>query len=159
MSLNAPGQSAGDFTTLRNLTLNGNVGAVSVPAGTYGNFTANGGSSFVLGDPSATTPAVYNLQNLTINGSAKLVIAGPVVLTLANGVSFNGSGGSSAHPEWLTLRVASGGVTLNGNVSVHGSVIAPNGTVTINGGSTVNGSVTADRLTINGSGVLNEVAP
>jgi hypothetical protein len=38
-------------------------------------------------------------------------------------------------------------------------VIAPNGTVTINGNSTLNGGVVADRLTINGNGLLNAVDP
>jgi hypothetical protein len=35
VSLNSAGQSAGNFATIRNLTLNGNVGQVAVPAGTY----------------------------------------------------------------------------------------------------------------------------
>src|SRR5205823_1057545 len=37
--LDSAGQNPGDFATLRNLTLNGGVGAVSVPPGTYGAFT------------------------------------------------------------------------------------------------------------------------
>ncbi|HVX57017.1 MAG TPA: hypothetical protein VHA37_04755, partial [Candidatus Saccharimonadales bacterium] len=44
VALNNAGQSAGDFATLKNLTLNGNVGQVTVPAGVYGDFTANGSS-------------------------------------------------------------------------------------------------------------------
>ncbi|MBI4748019.1 MAG: hypothetical protein HY774_05990, partial [Acidobacteria bacterium] len=42
VSLNNPNDQIGDFATLRNLTLNGNAGTRSVPAGTYGNFTVNG---------------------------------------------------------------------------------------------------------------------
>lgn len=65
--------------------------------------------------------------------------------------------GSVAHPEWLTLNVAQGGVTLNGNATFHGSIVAPNGTVTINGNSLLNGTVVSDRLSV--SGDLNHHAP
>ncbi|HVT73916.1 MAG TPA: ExeM/NucH family extracellular endonuclease [Lacunisphaera sp.] len=156
VSLNKASDSPGDFATLRNLTLNGNVGQVEVPPGTYGDFTANGNSSFVLGVAGSSNPAVYNLQNLALNGNSRLVIAGPVALTLANGASLNGNVGSPDHPEWLSLEVASGGITLNGGTSLAGFVVAPNGTVTINGNSRLTGNVTADRLTINGNGVLAE---
>ena len=84
---------------------------------------------------------------------------GPVVLLVNTGPSINGSIGSEPNPVWLTLKVFSGGVTLNGNIALHGFVIAPNGTVTINGNSTLNGGVVADRLTINGNGLLNGVDP
>lgn len=156
VALNSAGQSPGDFATLRNLTLNGNVGDVAIPAGTYGSFIVNGNSSLVLGVAVATTPSVYNLQGLTLNGNGRLKILGPVVVNLAGGVTFNGNLGATGHSDWLTLNVASGGVMLNGNGIAHAVVVAPNGTVTINGNSTLNGTVTADRLTINGNGLLNE---
>ncbi len=154
--INNASQSAGNFATLRDLTLNGNVGQVAVPPGTYRNFTANGGSGFTLGVVGGTVPAVYNLQNLTVNGNAQIQIVGPVIITLQNGVMLNGNVGTSLHPEWLTLQSAAGGVTLNGNVALYGTVVAPNGTVIINGNSSVQGSLAADRLTINGNGVLEE---
>ncbi len=157
VTLNSSGQSPGDFTTVNNLTLNGNVGAVAVPAGTYGNFTANGGSSFVLGTAGASQPSAYNLQGLTINGNAQLQVVGPVVVTLPSGVTFNGSAGDPAHPEWLLLQTANGGVTINGRVSVNGSVIAPHGQVTVNG--TLNGSSASDTLVINGQGVVSPPSP
>ncbi len=49
VSLNNSSQSPGDFSTLRNLTLNSNVGPVVVPPGTYGNFISNGNSRLILG--------------------------------------------------------------------------------------------------------------
>ena len=52
--LNGPGGSIGSFATLRNLTLNGGAGTVSVPAGTYGTFTVNGSGRLVLGEAGAT---------------------------------------------------------------------------------------------------------
>jgi hypothetical protein len=153
VALNAPGQSAGDFSTVRNLTLNGGVGAVAVPPGAYGNLTANGGSSLVLGVAGATEPAVYDVQRLTLNGGARLEIVGPVVLTLAHGTTLNGNAGADGHPEWLTLRVASGGVTLNGGATLIGQVVAPTGAVIINGDSRLVGGVACDRLTLNGGSV------
>ena len=156
VSINATGQDAGDFATIRNLTLNGNAGQRAVPAGTYGTLTANGSSGFVLGIAGATEPAVYNLQGLTLNGNSRLEIVGPVALNLAGGISINGTVTTSGHPEWLELNVASGSVTLNGNVTVEGFVTAPSGTVTINGNSTLTGGVISDRLTINGSGLLQD---
>jgi|GEM_PF-852855 len=156
VSLNNVGQSPGDFATLRNLTLNGNAGTVTMPAGTYGRLTANGSSRFVFGVAGATTPAVYNLQGLTLNGSSKLVVLGPVVINLANGAALNGDVGEPAHPEWLELNIASGGLTLNGNVVFDGYVTAPAGTVTINGNTALSGGVVADKLVINGNGALVE---
>ncbi|MEJ1971089.1 MAG: ExeM/NucH family extracellular endonuclease [Lacunisphaera sp.] len=154
VSINAAGQSPGDFATIRNLTLNSNAGQLVLPAGTYGALTANGTSSFVLGVAGATTPAVYNLQSLTINGTSRLVIVGPVTINLASGVALNGTVGTTDHPEWLQFNIASGGLTLNGTITFAGDVNAPSGTITINGASVLTGRIIADRLTVNGSGVL-----
>lgn len=154
VSINSAGQSPGDFATLRNLTLNGNAGGLAVPPGTYGTFTANGSSRFLFGVAGGSEPQVYNLQGLTLNGSSRLVIVGPVILNLANGTTLNGSAGDLAHPEWLELNIAAGGLTLNGSVAFAGYVTAPEGTVTVNGNSTLTGGVIADRLTINGNGSL-----
>ena len=159
VSLNNASDTPGSFATLKNLTLNGNVGAITVPPGTYGDFTANGVNRFTLGTAGATTPAVYHFQRLTLNGSARLDVVGPVVITLANAVSANGSLGAAAHPEWLELRLASGGLTLNGNVTAHAYVVAPTGQVTINGSAQLIGGLVADRLTVNGNGLLRLLAP
>jgi len=158
VSINSAGQSPGDFATIRNLTLNSGAGQVTLPAGTYGALTANGSSSFVLGTAGATVPAVYNLQGLTLNGTSRLVIAGPVIINLASGTGLNGSVGATGHPEWVELNIASGGLTLNSNINFTGFVTAPSGTVTINGGSTLTGRIVADRLTINSTGLLVDPA-
>lgn len=154
VSLNNANRSIGDFATLRNLTLNGNVGTVAVPPGAYGHFTVNGNGSLAFGVPGATEAAVYDLQGLTLNGNAQLKIVGPVIVRLGNGLSLNGTVGSSEHPEWLALEFAQGGLTLNGNARVFGQVTAPQGAVIING--ELYGRVSADRLTINGGGLLED---
>jgi O-glycosyl hydrolase len=155
VSLNSAGQDAGDFATLRNLTVNSNVGLIAVPPGTYGNFTANGGSGFVLGIAGATQPSVYNLQNLSLNSSSQIQIAGPVILTLNNGFSINSNVTFSSHPvAWFTVLLASGGLTLNGADTLTANVVAPAGTVTLNGNATLRGTVKADRLIVNGNALL-----
>lgn len=154
VTINSAGQSIGDPATLRNLALNGNVGQIAVPPGTYGSFTANGGSGFTLGVAGATAPTTYNLQNLNLNGNSQLGIVGPIILTVANGFSANGLVGATNESSWLQLQIASGGFTLNSGSTVHGSVVAPSGTVMVNGNSLLLGSVQSDRLTVNGGGII-----
>ncbi|HJQ24187.1 MAG TPA: PKD domain-containing protein, partial [Blastocatellia bacterium] len=158
VTINTAGQSPGDFATLRDLTLNSNVGVVAVPPGSYRNFTANSGSGFVFGVAGSSTPSVYNLRSLTLNGTTQLQIAGPVVLTLALGTTLNGTIGTPSSALWLTLKVASGSVTLNSGSLLYGTVIAPSSTVTINGNSTQTGSLQCDRLTVNSGGLLRGAA-
>jgi sugar lactone lactonase YvrE len=158
VSLNNSSTDPGSYATLRNLTLNGSVGAVAVPAGAYGSFTANGNNSFVLGVAGSSTPAVYSFQSLTLNGTSQIAVVGPVVITLGTSLSLSGSIGNAAHPEWTTLAIASGGLTLNGSVSVYGFVVAPTGTITINGGTQLVGNIAAGGLTLNSSGILTLIA-
>lgn len=159
VTLNSPTDNPGSFDTLRDLTLNGNAGTVAIPAGTYGQLTANANTTLVFGHAGATQPDVYNLQGLTLNGGSRLRIAGPVVLLLANGITVNGAFGDAPHAQWLTVAIAHGGLTVNANGAVAGYVLAPSGTITINGGGTLTGEVITDRLTINGNGELSEPAP
>jgi hypothetical protein len=160
VALNTASQSAGDFATLRNLTLNASAGIRAVPAGAYGDFTANGNNGFVLGVAGATEASVYQLQHLALNGHAALRVVGPVVIRLAGGLTINGSEiGASDHPDWLVLQLAQGGVTLNRGSTLYGEVVAPAGTVTINGNATLNGRISADRLTLDGHALLNEAIP
>jgi Bacterial Ig domain len=158
VAINNSGQSPGDFTTIRNLTLNGNAGTLTVPAGTYGALIANGSSSFLLGIVGGQTPSVYNLQSLTLNGSGQVQVVGPVVINVKDGPVFNGNVGSPGHAAWLALNVAAGGLTLNGNAALHGYVAAPNGIVTVNGSSVLDGGLQASGFTVNGGGVLQLVA-
>ncbi|HEU0172735.1 MAG TPA: hypothetical protein VFV58_00605, partial [Blastocatellia bacterium] len=67
MTLNNSSDPVGDWATLRNLTLNSNVGQIAAPAGAYGDFTANGGSGFTLGVAGSVLPTVYYFQRLTLN--------------------------------------------------------------------------------------------
>ncbi|RXK55068.1 hypothetical protein ESB00_03980 [Oleiharenicola lentus] len=159
VSLNSPGQSPGDFSTLKNLTLNSNVGHIVVPPGTYGNFNANAGSGFTLGVVGDTAPALYHFQNLTLNSNSSFTVIGPVVVTVDGGFSTNADMGASGHSEWLQLRIAGGGLSVNGSRTVHAFLKAPDGTLTLNGGSRFVGAVSCDRLIVNSSAVLQLVPP
>jgi hypothetical protein len=154
VTISAPGQSAGDWNTLRDLTLNPNTGQYAVPPGAYRNFTASGGSGFTLGIAGASAPAVYSLQSLTLSGQSTLQVAGPVILTIGSGLTMNSPSGSADHPEWLQIRLSAGGLTLNGGSALHAHVLAPNGTVTLHGHATLTGGVQSDRLILNGNALL-----
>jgi hypothetical protein len=155
VQLNKSSDSAGNFSTIRDLTLNGNAGQVAVPPDTYRDLTANGDSGFILGVAGATQPAVYNLRGLKLNGGSQVKIVGPVILTVASDVTISGDFGNSAHPEWLSLKIYNGDLTLHGTVSFNGSVLAPAGEVTIDGNGTLTGGVTSDRLTLNGNALVD----
>ena len=158
--LNNAGQSVGDWSTVRSLTLNSNVGPVVVPAGAYGSFLANRGSSFVLGTAGATTPAVYSFQSLALNSGAQIQIAGPVIVILENSFTINGGVvGASDHPAWLTLDIHNGGLTLNSDANLFGYVSAPTGQITLNGNALLEGDIAADRLTLNSKAILQLPGP
>ena len=96
-------------------------------------------------------------QSLTLNSGAALQVAGPVILTIAGSATINGTAGVSGSPGLLRLDVASGGVTVNSNGTLNGSVIAPSGTVIVNG--TLNGGVIADRVIVHSNGILHAQEP
>lgn len=145
----------GSFATLRNLIVNGAMPAVPIPPGTYGEFTANGDNSFILGVEGATGITVYNFQRLTVNGRGRIEVRSPVILNIANSFIANGEVGSSANPGWLRLNVAQGGITLNGSSRLHGRAIAPQGEITLNGNSSWSGSLATRKLILNSGCVIN----
>jgi O-glycosyl hydrolase len=155
VTINQRGESAGDFATLRNLTLKSDVGLVSVPPGNYGSFSANDGSGYILGEVGSAEPSIYSLQNLTLNGGGRIEIIGPVILVLNRGLSLNSNVTFSNHAaEWLTMKFAAGGLSVNGDVLLPATVLAPNGTVNLNGNATLRGTVKADRLIVNSNAKL-----
>jgi hypothetical protein len=143
-----------NFATLRNLTINSNVGQVAVPAGTYGKFTVNSGSGLTLGVQGATERAVYNLQGLNLNSSTQVNVVGPVTINLPGNLVIAGSIGSPTSLAWLLINVANNDIPLNTNSAVYGYVTAPNSTLLLNTGAQVVGGAVVDRLTMNGGSRL-----
>src|SRR6185369_6998934 len=80
VSISHAGETIGDPTTLRNLSISGSAGTVVVPPGTYGQFSASGRNVLVSGVANSQSPTVYNLEELTLTGSSELRLAGPIVL-------------------------------------------------------------------------------
>jgi autotransporter-associated beta strand protein len=155
VTINNSSQSVGDWTTVRNLTINASALQFAVPAGAYGDFTANNGSRFTLGIADSTTPTVYYFQRFTLNGQASIQVVGPVLVVVANGFNVNGGDvGNSVYPAWLTLNIFSGGLTLNSGADVFGYVTLPAGTLTINGNCQLVGGAAANGLTVNSAGRL-----
>ena len=155
VTINNPNQSVGDWSTVRDLTVNNNGGVIGVPAGAYGSFGANGGSGFILGVPGAAVPAIYNFQSLALNNGAQIQIVGPVLLVLGGSLNVNGGTvGSAATPSFLALEIFTGGLTLNNGARIYGYAAVPSGTASINGNTQLVGGIAADHLTINNNGKL-----
>ena len=144
----------GTWATVRDLSISGQAGSVTMPAGTYGDISLSGGATLVLGVAGSTTPAVYNVQSLSLSGNATLRLAGPVVITSAKDVSLSGMVNATADPSWLTLRVARGDVSLSGGTTLSGLVVAPSGDVRLDGGASLTGGIAADELRMAGNAKL-----
>ena len=157
--VNNSSQYPTNFTTLKDLTMNSGAGVLTLPGGTYRNITLNSNSGIKLGVAGQTAPSTYNLNSLTVNSNSQVQIAGPVILNLATGLTLNSNAGVLNNPEWLKVNVSTGGVTLNSNSSLYGSVLAPIGIVTINANSNLIGNVACKTLTINSNGLLRNVLP
>ena len=145
----------GSWSAVHNLNLNSNVGAVTVPVGSYGTFTANSGCSLILGTTGATTPSTYSFDGLTLNSASNLVVNGPVVIQVKNGVTVN-SGcvfGNQQNPAWTSLNITNGGLTLNSNGTLYGFVQAPTSSTNING-TLVGSVVSSANLTVNSGGSI-----
>jgi hypothetical protein len=155
VTLRNPGDEVGDWTTIRNLTIQSGVGQVLVPAGAYGDFKASGGSGLTLGVTGTSEPSVYHFQNLTLNSGAQIQVIGRVIIIVGNGFSINsGTVGNPANPAWLTLNLYSGHLSINQGASVYGYVTAPAGVVTINGGGQLVGGVATNGLNLNSNSWL-----
>jgi hypothetical protein len=143
MPVPAPTSSNVDFIS------NGKNERVELPAGTYRNVTIHGKNTLVL------TGGTYSIQKLTINGDNDVEVAAPVVINVRDGVKTNGQFGTTGRPDLVTLNISNGGLTLDGKASFHGFVTAPNGEVRLNGQDLLEGGLIADRLTINGQGIVD----
>ena len=147
-----------DWAVVRDIRIVGDIGDVAVPPGTFGEINVAGASNLVLGATGSAQPSVYNLQRLALHANSVLKVLGPVVLTVAQGLTVTGTAGDPANPSSLVLRVADGGVALTGNAKLFAQVIAPNGTVTV-GNATLRGTVIADGLVLEGNGLVEQTHP
>lgn len=147
-------QTPGDFSTIRNLTLNSNYGLLAVPAGTYGQFTANAGSGFILGVDNQST--IYNFQSINLNSNSEIQIKGNVTINVQNTINFssNVKVGNPLIPVSLSLNISNGGLNLNSNTELYGAVKAPNGQVNLNSNSKLVGLLACDRVNLNSNSLI-----
>jgi hypothetical protein len=154
ISLNKNDQP-GDFSTIRNLTLNSSYGNnLAIPPGSYGNFTANSNTGFILGINHQATS--YSLQNLNLNSNSQILVQGTVTLNIQNGINLNSNVkmGNSSSPISLAVNIANGGINLNSNSQLYAIVRTPTGTVNINANSLLVGLLVCDRVNINSGGTI-----
>lgn len=154
VQLNQPGDSPGDFATLRSLTINAQGATVTLPPGKYDRITLNGASTVILDAGTVAAPALYEIQQIDLNGGSRIDATGPVELRLKNSLNANGYIGRAARPEWLEMSISAGSFTLNSQSAFHGTAIVPGGSLTVNGGSLLHGLAFTHRLTLNGGGVI-----
>jgi RHS repeat-associated protein len=155
VSLTKAGETISDAATLRHLSISGKAGAVAVPPGSYGKFTATSHTQLVFGVEGATVPSVYDLEDLSLSGGSELRLLGPVKLNVRGNVSLSGSTiGAANDPQRLLLSVAQGAVGVTGGGVLYGIIRIPQGSVSIGGNGRIRGTVTCDQLHIFGNGVL-----
>ncbi|MEO5916835.1 MAG: Ig-like domain-containing protein, partial [Luteolibacter sp.] len=154
VNLNQAADSPGNFATIRTLTVNAQGMTVNLPPGRYERITLNGASTLNFQAGTAAAPALYEIQQIDINGGSHLMVSGPVALRLKNSLNINGYVGNASHPEWLEMSVSGGSLTLNSQSAFHGKAVVSAGALTVNGNSLLHGLAFTDRLTLNGGGVI-----
>jgi len=126
-------------------------GATLTP-GNFGNVTVKGTVTLTGGTVAA--PAVYNMNSLNFNGSANLVITGPVIINLAGtGVStvLDMTGGTFTNntyvpSEFVINYGGTGNVVVTGGTAAYAIIDAPNAAVSFKGGADFFGQVLAKTI-------------
>lgn len=117
-----------ELTGSRNFTVTGAPGANVVLK--LGNFTLSGNSTFTLQGTASTTFIINVTEQFALSGNAKIVLSGGVQW---NNVLFNICGKDSA-------------VTVSGNSSLSGMLMAIRRTVQLSGGASLTGEVIGNRV-------------
>lgn len=141
--------------------------------GTYGNVSLSGGTTLTLqGGASINNPAIYNINSLSVQGNATIVITGPVVLNFAGNnignnpvVDFTGgsitnasaaNGKCPCYPDNLIINYGGNGtftngvanptIIMNGGSGVFASINAPNANLKFTGGGNFYGAAVAETI-------------
>jgi Putative Flp pilus-assembly TadE/G-like len=123
-----------DSSSSSGLTVNGNVTISAPNIGVVGNYSKNGNSSLTptpkTGVIAASDPLAY-LQAPTVGSCAH------------TNFSLNGNTGSSGNPYQLYPGTYCGGISVNGNATLHfnaGTYVLAGGGMNVNGNSTMTGT-------------------
>jgi len=125
---------------------NGN-GQTLLDGASVGNVSVNAGQTLTLGAPGVTS--VIDINSITLNGNAELVILGTVVLNVAGTgegtpIDFTGGAVTNASFDPANFQVLYGGagtVKLNGGSSTAAMVYAPDAAIEFSGNADFYGSV------------------
>ncbi len=117
-----------------------------------GNVTINANKTLTLGQVGVTS--TININSLTINGNADLIILGTVILNVvgsgqATPIDFTGGSVSNSSFDPTTFRVmyaGNGAVKLNGGAHTTAMIYSPNASVSLNGGGDFYGSVVGSTI-------------
>jgi len=121
--------------------------STKLPPGAYGRITIKN-ASFVLGSPDAAGPQRYDLESLDLLAGGRILLDGPVILTVGSLGMVQGTMGREDLPEWLEIRVESGPVRIARGAAVFGHLFSPRSNVQLLSGAQVKGWVATDSLQV-----------
>ena len=151
-----PGDSVQNWSEVKSLNINSNVGDIVIPQGSYENIQVGSGSAIILGNKGVDQPSVYHFSQLQLNGDAKLLLTGPVIINLKSGLNVNNQtkigGKADGSVEPLEINVYSGSVNINQGAEVFANITAPKSNVNISG--TLNGGLVSKSLNLNNGAKL-----
>ena len=136
----------------------------SSSAGLSGSYTYNAktGNLSVSGANTLTIASgTYCFGSITLSGSAKLVVSGPVILSLtgqftADGATVTNLTNKAANLQISTSYAGNNGVVLAGSGSACLSVYAPTAQVVLSGGTQLSGLVLGKSITLAGSAAIHQ---
>ena len=144
--------------------------AGTLTPGTYGNISLSGGTNLTLqGGASPSTPAIYNINSLSVQGNSTITINGPVVLNFAGNnigtnpvINFTGGslnntsnipgnlvinyGGTGTFNTAVAPPISNPTIIINGNSGVFASINAPNSNLKFTGGGNFYGAAVAETI-------------
>jgi hypothetical protein len=147
-----------DFLAAGNVTFRKHNAIFSVPAGAYGDFSVEQGT-LLLGVPGSLEPLRYEFRTLDVQPGGRIRALGPVVVTVAQGGTWQGPLGDALAPFLLDVRVAAGDVSLAPGCEFDGFLSAPNSLVTIAARAALVGGLIGDRLVVERTGSARAVMP
>jgi Tfp pilus assembly protein PilX len=137
--------------------------------GTYGNISLSGGTTLTLQGGTAASPAIFNINSLSVQGNSTIVVTGPVILNFAgnnigNNAVIDFTGGSLTNttniPSNLVINYGGSGtfntatvpatanptIVINGGGGVFASINAPNSNLKFTGGGNFYGAAVAETI-------------
>jgi len=140
-------------------TGNVNENNQNMPPGAYGDVKITGGVTTLNGG-TATSPAVYTFNSLSISGSGQLAVNGPVIINIA----YQGSGNAIdmtatnafANNTFVASNLVfnyccSGNVSISGGAAAYAVFNAPNANISFSGGSNFYGQALGATIADTGS--------